>query len=453
MSSRPSLLVIVCLVLVAAVLLTGGNPLNAQTDAATEKSIQPAVPYIAEVVGTDVYMRSGAGTAHYYCGKINAPQRVTVVKNLPGWSEIIPPNGTFSWISKDFVDLGKINPSIGLVNGNGVRVWAGSDYVEPMRSISLQVKLNKGDIVKLVEAGSQKDEYYKIVPPPGAHLWISSQLLKYVGPLSRPKPMIPPDPNVEEKPVIIIPKPKEEVKTEPDVKTESDVGPEEKVVVEPETETKTIEVPKPKDIYPKDIEPETTNVNTTTLSTEVQRVKECYDIAEKIGLELAKPLDVQKFNEFKMTLTAILNDNGAGKAQRYAEFQLSQIKRFELARTAGDELKSQDAKLQMIRQKIREKRAARIAEIPDRGRHIVSGTFKPSLVFTTGAGQKRYKILNEFEKIVCYAVPAGSAARMDLSRFEGHKVGLKGTIVSDRTNPIGLVMFNVIEDLTVAIAP
>ena len=450
MSSRPILVLTVGLVVFGAVLFTNVSTICAQAPGG-EVSNLPAVPYIAEVKGSDVYLRSGAGTAHYYCGKVNTPQRVTVTKHHQGWSEIIPPSGTFSWISKDFVDLGKINPGIGLVNGNGVRVWAGSDYVEPMRSISLQVKLNKGDIVKLIDPGMQKGDYYKIVPPPGAHLWISSKLLKYIGPRPRPKLMITPEPIVDVKPVIPRVEPKPEPIRPPVIAPRPVIEPEPEPVVKPITEP--VDEPKPEDIYPAKVEPVVTEIETPALPTEAQRVKECYDIAEQMRGELVKPLDAQTFTKFRIALIAILNDPTAGKAQRYAEYQLGQIKRFELARTAGDEIKTQDAKLQMLRQQIRDKRTADIASIPDRGRHIIDGVFKPSLVFTTEVGQKRYKILNDAGRVVCYAVPSGRAARVRLAKFEGKKVGLKGTIVSDKRNPIGLVMFTEIEELAPTATP
>lgn len=454
MSSRPILVLTVGLVVFGAVLFTNVNSVYAQTPGEDEANL-PEVPYIAEVIGSDVYLRSGAGTAHYYCGKVNTPQRVTVTKHQQGWSEIIPPEGTFSWISKDFVDLGKINPGIGLVNGNGVRVWAGSDYVEPMRSISLQVKLNKGDIVKLIDPGLQKGDYYKIVPPPGAHLWISSKLLKYIGPRPIPKLMITPEPMVDVKPVVPKVEPKPEPTRPPVVEPkpviEPIIEPEVKPVTEPLPETKV--EPKPEDIYPTKVEPVVTEIETPPLPTEAQRVKECYDIAEQIRGELEKPLDAQTFTKFRIALIAILNDPSAGKAQRYAEYQLGQIKRFELARTAGDEIKTQDAELEILLQQIREKRAADIADIPDRGKHIIEGIFKPSLVFTPEVGQIRYKILNDAGRVVCYAVPSGRAARIQLAKFEGKKVGLKGTIVSDKRNPIGLVMFTEIEELAPAATP
>ena len=60
-----------------------------------EKSTLPEVPYIAEITGTDVYVRSGPGRSYYFCSKLNSPEKVTVVGHEHGWLEIIPPHGSF----------------------------------------------------------------------------------------------------------------------------------------------------------------------------------------------------------------------------------------------------------------------------------------------------------------------------------------------------------------------
>ena len=161
----------------------------------TTEARKVAFPFVGELTGADVNIRSGAGTAYYRCGKLSAPARVIVAGAEHGWLKILPPVGSFSWISKNFVELAPDNPRIGILTGDSVRVWAGSDYVEPMRSHSLQAKLNKGDQVKLAGDEAGKGDYYKIVPPPAAHLWVSAQYVKYVGPVPKPEPpKLPPRP-------------------------------------------------------------------------------------------------------------------------------------------------------------------------------------------------------------------------------------------------------------------
>lgn len=427
MSSHSKLLVI-GLILEISIGVVGAQSRRAGAYVTTTTA--RTMPFIAEVVGSDVNVRSGAGTAFYYTGRISAPAKVTVVGERTGWYEIIPPAGSFSWISKDFVDPDPANPGIGMVNDTGVNVWAGSDYRDPMRSTSPQVKLNKGDIVKLMDPDSRKGSYYKIVPSPGAHLWISKIYLQYVESISRPKYdfMIKPEPKVEPKiePNVII---------EPIVTSDTDPKVDKPKVEEPKVTTTEIGV-----------SPDPVTTVAGDGSVEEQRVKECRTLAEQIGEELKKPLAAQNYDEYKRAVTVILNDAGAGKAVRYAEYQLAQIKRFELARLADEDVKKQDSALDKLRREIKEKYAARIAEVPDPGKYIIKGKIQPSLVYTGQSGQKRYKILGDDGKVVCYAVPGAGASGANADIFIGRLVGLKGTIDRD-TASVGLVTFTAIEEL------
>ena len=191
--------------------------------------------------------------------------------------------------------------------------------------------------------------------------------------------------------------------------------------------------------------------STTTIvgdgSVEAQRAKECRTLAEQMSEELKKPLGAQNYDEYKRALTVILNDAQAGKAVRYAKYQLGQITRFELAQLVDDDVKKQDSALDKLRRTIKEKYAIRIAEIPNPGKYIIKGKIQPSLVYTGQSGQKRYKVLNEAGKIICYAVPASRTTAINIDSFAGRQIGLKGTIVTDKANPIGLVTFTAIEDI------
>jgi len=417
--------------------------------AAGETTTTHSMPFIAEVLGTDVNVRSGPGTSYYYTGKVNAPGKVTVVGEQTGWYEIIPPVGSFSWISKDYVDLDPANPGIGMVNDDGVNIWAGSDYREPVRSASLQVKLNKGDIVKLINPGAQEGSYYKIVPPPGAHLWISRNFLRYVESIRKPsyKSMFNIKPEVT--PVIkpeVLPAVKPEVKPvmpEVVVKPVVSVAP-----AEPNVPPGTRPGTAPEATGASRLSPQPPSTAAGDGSVEEKRVKECYALAKQITEELKKPLDAQDYSEYKRALTVIINDPQAGKAVRYARYQLAQIGRFELAQQADQNIKKQDSALARLRQEIKDKYAARVAAVPNPGKYIIKGRIEPSLVYTGQSGTKRYKILNDAGKIICYAVPAAGAGTTGVENLLGHKVGLVGTIVTDKANPVGLVTFTAIEELT-----
>jgi hypothetical protein len=142
----------------------------------------PSFPYVAEITGDNLYVRSGPGTNYYHCGQLNKGDRVKVVDRQFSWSCIVPSAGSFSWISMQYVKIDPNDPTTGNVTGDSVRVYAGSDYVKPLYSTTLQGKLNRGEKVKLL--GEQMDDYYKIAPPPFAYLWISTEFTEPLGPVS-----------------------------------------------------------------------------------------------------------------------------------------------------------------------------------------------------------------------------------------------------------------------------
>jgi hypothetical protein len=386
-----------------------------KTSTDTDKPQTASFPYIAEIAGTDVYIRSGPGTAYYFCGKLSAPARVVVTDEKYGWLQVLPPAGSFSWISKNYVKIDPENPNIGIVTGDSVRVWAGSDYVEPMRSSSLQVKLNEGDQVKLAGDNKEKGDYYKIVPPPGAHLWVNGQYARYVGPVPKPAPIVlPPKPEPA-------PEPKPEPKTKP--------------AVEPDVREPVKTIPAKPVVVPK------------KPPAEAQRLKECYELAKQIEVELVKPIGEQNYSAIKKALNAVIDDPGAGKAKLYAEYQLDRIGRFELAMRVNDEVKRQDAQLEKLREQIRKRYSSKVATIPDPGKFVAIGRLRPSQIYTAKTGQKRYLIADDTGRINCYAVPAGDAAGVNVDKFMYRKVGLLGQAIKTPYSPVSLIKFTGIIDL------
>lgn len=150
---------------------------------AVEISPEPAPDsnevYVGEIVGDEVNVRSGPGTNYYVCTKLSKTDRVKVVGGQFSWSCIEPPAGCFSWISKQYISIDLNNPEIGIVTGDAVRVYAGSAARQPIHSTSLQGKLNKDDMVKLL--GEEQEDYYKIAPPVFAYLWVSTKYVKQLG--------------------------------------------------------------------------------------------------------------------------------------------------------------------------------------------------------------------------------------------------------------------------------
>ncbi|MBN2563573.1 MAG: SH3 domain-containing protein [Phycisphaerae bacterium] len=324
--------------------------------------------YVAEATGDDVYVRSGPGTNYYQCGKLYKNDRIQVIATQQGWSSILPPPGCFSWIPMQYVSINLDNPMMGIVTGDNVRIYAGSDFVEPMHSTSEQVKLFRGDTVKLL--GEEKDDYYKIAPPQGAYLWVSTQFIQPVA--SEPGRSSP----GQTLPVVQIPG----QPSEPPAAGESELL----------------------DAY--------------------------YAMVKQLKVEHAKPLAEQNYDPLKEKLQEIIKHEDAGKAARYAEFTLKQIERFELVRTVSKEIEVQKQERSKVNTRIEEAREERLAQIENLGKFAVIGTLASSSLYPATDQTKRYRILDETGKTICYIGAAASAASQDLTPLIGKKVGLVGEI-------------------------
>ncbi|MFB0525488.1 MAG: SH3 domain-containing protein [Phycisphaerae bacterium] len=353
---------------------------SASTDDANAVSA-PSFPYVAEITGDDVNIRSGPGTNYYSCGKLNTGDRVEVVSEQFGWSRIVPPAGNFSWISMQYVSINLDDPTLGTVTGDIARVYVGADDVEPMHSLSEQIRLKRGDKVKLL--GEEKDDYYKIAPPSGAYLWVSTQYTKPAAPVAE---MPPP-------------------------------------IVEPIADA-NMAVP-------------------TEISVEDEKLKEYYVLQKQIKAERAKPIDQQNYADIKKQLTEITNNKEAGKAARYAEYVIGQIEGFELALAVAKEVQLQNEQLQQIMQRIDKARTTRLAKAEDLGRFVVVGVFETFKTYGPG----HYRIVDDSGKMICYVLPSEQVAKMDLSEFVGRKVGLVGAIQPHPQTAGALVRFKEIVEL------
>jgi len=416
-----------CAVVLAEESPAPAQPAPAASAAATPTPavVQPAgpqFPYMAEVIGTEVYVRSGPGTAYYHCGKLNAPQRVTVVAaEANNWFKIVPPPGSFSWISKKYVSVDPAQPTKGTVTEDVVRVWAGSDFVEPMRSSSLQTNLNKWASVEMVGNPAGEGDYYKITPPAGAFLYVSGESLKPILPEVKKE-----EPKKEEPGEAAKPEGKEgEVKL-------TDVA----------TEVKTEAVVEAKKEDPKPVVP-------ARPAKEQTYLKECYDLSAKLDEEIKKPLPDQKYDEYKKALEPMLADpNEAGIAAQYAKYLSDRIARYELAISAGDQLKQQDQKMAEIRKQIDEARKAQLEKIAKQyEQYIMTGILKQSYVYSGKTAQKRYLLTNEQGRVIAYVVPSGAGVEAKAESLFNKKVGIVGRFVNSPKELVSLITATNIEEV------
>lgn len=374
MRSHINLVIFVCFMSLSALSFAQqGTPSTA--DAAV------SLPYIAEITGDNVYIRSGSGTNYYQCGKLNKGDKVKVISHQFSWSRIIPPAGSFSWISKRFVRLDPNVPTAGVVTGDSVRVWIGSEKYKPMHSTTNMVKLDKGEKITLL--GQQQDDYYKIAPPAGEYRWVSTEFTKRLAASETPA--------VAAEPVV-------------------------------ETPVKTERTAESKVLKDKNLE-------------------KYYILAERVKAQQGKPFDEQNYGELKKALSKIAANKKAGKAARYAQFTLKQIERCELAMEVDKTVKLQDTQLKQVQAGIDKAYAARLLEIEDLGRYVVVGKLKILTTYAAEPAKKRYQIIDDSGKILCLALPSGLAKQLDLSEYMNQRVGLIGTIHQHPQTSGAMVLF------------
>lgn len=142
--------------------------------------------YVGYLSGTNVYVRS-APVDGYPCTKLSAPATVTVKGEQFGWLKIVPPPSCYSLIAKAYVT--STDGKTGTVAGNNVHVRAGSDLF-PARTDEVQTRLKTGDKVAIL---GERGQWYKIIPPAGVTLWISSQYVQRRPGATRTLP-VPPGP-------------------------------------------------------------------------------------------------------------------------------------------------------------------------------------------------------------------------------------------------------------------
>ena len=362
-------------------------------------------PYIAEITGDNVYVRSGPGTNFYDCGKLNQGDKVKVIGKQFSWARIVAPPGSFSWISIQYVNIDPANPTVGTVTGDRVRVYAGSNHVEPLYSTFLQGKLDRGDKVKLL--GEQKDEYYKIAPLSFSHLWVSINFTKSL-PAQSVQAVVP-----TVKPSTVKPMTAKPTAVKP-------------TVARPTTVPKEV----PKEVPPEPETPETLLAKYRALQKQIQ--------AERV-----KPIGKQSYAEIKKKLMKIAENKTADKAALYAQSTLKLVKGLELVLVVDKEVRLQDEQLKNIRERIDKTRTTKLAELEDLGNFAVVGKLK---TFTT-YGPGNYRIVDDSGKTICYALPSGSVSQVGLSKLIDQKVGLSGTIEPHRPTKSALIRFTKITKL------
>ncbi|MBN1805692.1 MAG: hypothetical protein JW837_10605 [Sedimentisphaerales bacterium] len=409
------------IIILTSLVSTGFAQQTSDSGSGTAETL--SFPYMAEITGDNLYVRSGPGTNYYFCSKLSKGDKVKIVGKQFSWLRIVPPPGSFSWISMQYVNIDPDNTSSGTVTGDRVRVYTGSEYEEPLHSTYLQGKLNRGDKVRLL--GEQKDDYYKIAPPSFAYLWVSSKFTKPL-PGQTVKKVTP-------LPAATVKPPVTEVKTTEAKTTETVTT--EPAITQPKNQEPIIN---PREII-KAVIPEP--------ATPEELLERYKALQKQVQDERAKPIDKQDYTEIKKALTAIaenkIENEEAVKAARYAEYVLKQIKDLELVLAVNKQIKLQSEQLVDIRSRIEKNRSDKLSEFKDLSDLAVVGTLRNFETYGPG----NYRIVDETGRTICYALPSGVLSPTIVSKYVGKKVGLVGTIEPHQQTKGALVKFHKIVEI------
>jgi uncharacterized protein YgiM (DUF1202 family) len=166
---RYSLLVSLALIVAMPAFLRAQDSVQVQPDVANSRFM------FAGVVNTgDVYVRSGPDDSYYATMRLPVGTPLTVVGIKNDWLKVVPPPGSFCYVSKLFIQS-EGDGSFGRVTRADINVRAGSD--QNALKTTVLGRLNSGDEIKIL---GQQDEYYKIAPPQGVYLYVNKQFVNPV---------------------------------------------------------------------------------------------------------------------------------------------------------------------------------------------------------------------------------------------------------------------------------
>lgn len=347
-----------------------------------------------KIKGTNVNVRSGQDTNYYVVTKLNRGDTVTIVQEVFNWVEILPPQGCFSVVDKNYVE--KAEDGGGTLNGDAW-VYAGSDVDE--RRYAKQVQLKKGEKVQIL--GETADaRFYKIKPPLGATVWVHGDFVDRPGGAA------------------LTDKPTGGERIPPGALNLTQV---ESATTRPTREPALKPAPKGSEPSMSENVIKTTGlepIKPDLLSTKNDQHRAAIaKIEAGIDGESAKPASQRDFEQFIKDLEPLAAQSEDEVAKLYAETRIKQIRSLAEAAKALEEMRKLKgeavSKADAERAKLEELRKKRIAEFPTdwidvRGEIRVSGIYDG-----TGGRAKRWRVVEPGvtpAKTLAYIeVPEGSS--------------------------------------------
>jgi hypothetical protein len=141
-------------------------------------------PYRARIVVPGAAVTSGPGENFYATASLAQGETVEVYRETAsGWVGIRPPEGSFSWIAGDDLDLAE--GGLAKITRNGVGSRIGTQIGRERNAV--QVQLKKGETVEVL--GEDEDivegaTWYKISPPAGEFRWLHASSIERIAPIA-----------------------------------------------------------------------------------------------------------------------------------------------------------------------------------------------------------------------------------------------------------------------------
>lgn len=372
-----------------------GDSVTAAPAGAEEAGAVDPAQRRGRITADAVYVRSGASQNHYPVTKLNAGDVVVIVEEQEEWFGIDPPKGAFSLVSQEYVDT--TDGVRGVINGNRVNVRAGSHFSDDRYQV--QVQLSRGAEISIL--AKTDDGYYRIVPPPGAVMYVSR---KFVTPL---RPGEPETPTITPQPL---------TGAAPTVKTAPDAVAPANVTAAPATA------------------PSSGDDAMLLASGATPLRQKLVELNAALKQEMSQPLAVRKLEGLLDEYRAIAAQDEDAFARQYAAARAAQLE-------YQTRLSASAANLHMLSSEIERERSEFLAArqrtapplTPPRQGFDAEGELRTSAVYSSAVGPKRYRLVapNLTPARTIGYVELSANLSLDIDRYLGRYVGIKAL----RTRP------------------
>lgn len=377
---------------------------------------------VGEVTVNDLYVRSGDSSNHYTITKLKAGDRVTIVSQRGNWYEILPPANTFSLISGDYVDTA--DDRTGVVNGNNVRVRAGSLLND--NKYTVQMQLSKGTEVTILSRNP--DGFLRITPPAGATLWVNRDYVQMV-PENR---LALEDESIATTPTSTSPTTSTTTTPQP-IEIKSD-----KAAAAPATDNKTLtsppeptSTPTPKDTI---VSSGTDGIHISAFRglppTDQRRSLDRIDIASQAVM--AKPMFQRNWQPLIQRYQVIVNQKEDNLASQYALKRIDQVnKMIELVETVKKMRKLNEIAESKRRESLVDRSTIQAVVPPAPSGIDARGELRISALYPPGTIPHRYRLVHKSsdgERTIGYVeIPIGSSLTVD--SLLGKQVGVRASSI------------------------